>query len=93
MLGGSCSAVGWARRGARPAPGGRIADLAALAAAAARLRGAPDAVRRGRGVAAAAGGRLESCQDLVDGSVLVVVAVPACSARTAGLAAHVTGPG
>jgi secretion/DNA translocation related TadE-like protein len=54
---------------------GRTADLAALAAAGAAVRGGAPCPAAAR-VTAHAGAALESCHELADGSVVVVVAQP-----------------
>ena len=54
---------------------GSLADLAALAAARSAELGSAEPCSAAVEVAAAAGGRLEACEELADGSTGVVVAV------------------
>ena len=53
-----------------------VADLAALAAAAARARGDPAPCARASRVAHAGGAQLAACHELADGSVAVAVSGP-----------------
>jgi secretion/DNA translocation related TadE-like protein len=68
-------AVGWGGVVLARHRAGSIADLAALAAARSAELGVAEPCSAAADVAAAGGARLESCQQLADGSTGVVVAV------------------